>query len=698
MENIIDKIDRYLDGQMSGDEKTSFESEMKSNPDLARQVQVQREMRAGIERAGLKKDISKTFRAKSLSNKIYKWGVATVAVVAIGTAVYFGTKSSSTNSSSDYPVTYDLPAVNETGGTQWADADKNLPTQLFTINPDKDTVIETQSGIVFAIPAHAFLNAKDPVTLNIREAVDPLDIIKGGLSTMSDSNLLQTGGMFCIDARNGETALKIDPAHPVYANVPTNEIKPGMMLFDGERKPDGSINWVNPKKMEKQLIPVDITTLDFYPKGFLAKVAELGFDANNKKVTDSIYYSYAGRQAYGITYTYPIGDTLCAQFINDFGGYDAEINPARIKAIWNDSFQNTIIATHEFEERLQLMFSHGNGKELDFYIQNLDKPLYYIDSLVMTNGHYGEGPEDPEFEKFYLRHDGGVAIDQPHVKKLEAYFELKKKAYSDAALKTYNAHHAEFDRADSLKKISDRKLFTSDSARNNSNLQKEFEINLTEACRQLGCKHYFIKASSYYSFNIQATGWKNIDMYVLESTVNRTTLDYTNPVTGKRAVIKYEELKINVTDETKYEQLMVYLLPDSLKSFMKVNKSGSVYSEKLNELFRYSLVLVGQKDKKWFYARRDNVKPGSVDISTDEISEAQLKENLETSFSTTAAQDFRTDIEAMITTHQYNIAHAKVQKQDAIDAAIENVIFPRWDGAFGRPITSSAAQAWGGAY
>ena len=784
--NLSDKIDQYLDGKMSPEEKASFEKEISSNEELSRQVQVQKELRQGIERMNLKANISSTYKKITIKNKITKWGLTTVAVAAIGSAAYFGFNS--LNSAASSAENYQLPALNEEGKAEWADADKNLPTQQFTINAGKDTVIATDGGIVFAIPAGAFQNAHGNITLEIREALNPLDIIKGGLSTMSDGKPLETGGMFYINARNGEESYKIDPAKPIVANIPTNEIKPGMMLFDGERKPDGSINWKNPKPMEKQLTPVDINTLDFYPKGFRAKCAELGFDANNKRVTDSIYYSYSGRKNLADSYItaiygndgdgnyhidtlkvdIPDGEGLfkakCASCHNasdkkstgpglqgvlrrvpsrdwayafvhnssavmasgdiyanklfkennslpmtifgnqltdtqidaileyvDNGGHDPnalEIDPARINGIWNEKFQNTIIATKEFEERLQFIFQYGQGEFLDMYVNNLDKKLYQIDSMVDFYCH--SELRTQVFHNFYLRHDGGISIAQPHLKMLQDYFNMQRKATGMAAEKTYKARMEKEAADDKRHNEISVQQNVNDIKRDQENFAREYDVNLTEAYRQLGLKRTKFTASpgqQYYGGQIVTTGWHNVDRYVYEATLNRTTLDYTDSTTGKKAVIKYEAFSVTVNNESNYEQVKVYLLPDSLNSFVRMSKSGNVYSEKLNELFKYSLVVVAQKDQKWFWVQQNDVKPGTISVTLNEIQESQLRVNLDYSFTKRAGQDFRNDLDAMIEQHYYTIALQARKKQEEIDAAIMPVIFP-----FYQPWTAPAPK------
>ncbi len=726
--NISDKIDLYLDGKMSVEESSAFEKEISSNETLRQQVEMQKNLRQGIERLNLKSSITSQFRKMTLKSKIYKWGIATVAIAAIGTATYFGYNQLNKNNSAD---NYTLPNLNEEGKAEWSDADKNLPTQLFSIDPNKDTVLETDGGIVFAIPAGAFLDAKEPVTLEVREALTPMDIMKGGLSTMSDGKLLETGGMFYLNARNGEQSLKINPAKPVYANVPTNEIKSDMQLFTGERKADGSINWKNPKPLEKQLIPVDIHSLDFYPKGFCAKVAELGFDASDKRVTDSIYYSYSGRRDGGYAIDLdPIdyeqekdfyiqharkegangtNDDVLKNLPVIFSGdsilYLYDIDPARISAIWNDKFQSTIIATKEFEERLQVIYKYGQPQILDLYLNNLDKKMYQIDSLAMNkNTDDWVFSAMPEFHDFYLRHDGGISIKDSHMKELQNYFNLKRKAVQEAMEKTFANRIDKEAKEDKAYNSSKAQQTADDEKRNADNLNKELDINLTEACKQLGIppmKNSSSKSYSgsipndYYSVPIINPGWCNIDRCVDESTRSRTTIDYTDLQTGKKAVIKYEPVTINIFESKNYDQLTVYLIPDSLKSFMKVNGSHGKYSEKLNELFNYDLIIIGEKDGKYFWGKRNKIKPENIDLHLEPIVENQLKTELNSSFSTTVNDDFKKEMDVMQEEHDYKIQMKARQKQEEIDSEIMTVIFPYYFQNTANPF-GGAMQPQGG--
>ncbi|HLL41887.1 MAG TPA: hypothetical protein VK369_02060, partial [Segetibacter sp.] len=101
------------------------------------------------------------------------------------------------------------------------------------------------------------------------------------------------------------------------------------------------------------------------------------------------------------------------------------------------------------------------------------------------------------------------------------------------------------------------------SIRQSNTFTEELNLNMDEAYRQLGKKRYiFVQTDSYLSASVSQTGWNNVDRYVIESTVNRTTLNYKDPETGKKAIIHYKPVSITVTNYTNYDRVVCYMIPD----------------------------------------------------------------------------------------------------------------------------------------
>ena len=76
--------------------------------------------------------------------------------------------------------------------------------------------------------------------------------------------------MFYINATANGEQLYVNPDSPIYVEIPSNDSKEDVMLFKGERDKDGKINWVNPKPVEKYLLPVNIMDLNFFERLLLS--------------------------------------------------------------------------------------------------------------------------------------------------------------------------------------------------------------------------------------------------------------------------------------------------------------------------------------------------------------------------------------------------------------------------------------------
>jgi mono/diheme cytochrome c family protein len=123
----------------------------------------------------------------------------------------------------------------------------NIRTQLFSINPQKENRIKGVRGGEFKIPAGAF-EGTEPVTIEVKEIYAPIEILASGLTTESNGELLESGGMFYINAkRNGR---ELELLKPIDGSIPTEYINDSMKLFKGEVMDDGNVNWVEPQELK----------------------------------------------------------------------------------------------------------------------------------------------------------------------------------------------------------------------------------------------------------------------------------------------------------------------------------------------------------------------------------------------------------------------------------------------------------------
>lgn len=778
-------ISQYLNKELSATDRALFEAQLQSDAELKKEFDIQVQLIEAVKRHGIQQEIKKSIK-KIKTQKLFKQVVIGLAISLAALGVFYVAKKYQAKSKNNI-----LHELNETGTNTWTEADKVLEAQVFSINTDRDTIIETEHGIVIAIPANAFVTkqgtlAKNPVELEIKEAMTAADIMKAQLSTTSNGKLLETGGMFYINARNGEENLVIDKTKAVNVNVPNNSNKSDMQLFRGERLDDGSINWIDPKPLQRKLTTVDITTLNFYPEHFLDSVKAFGFDSKNKKVTDSIYYSFStdcnaafipsktdtlkvkdsvailksttllngetifkmncamchslnnnkvtGPGLKDILNRVPSmswlkqyiinnnaliknGDKYALKLIADNGGVDAmpeypylsskeidvlieyitgkkqiiideaipnilderyvncpEINPSKIKAIWDKQFNNTILATKEFEERLKVIFRTCDARILNLYVKNLNHNLYELDSVAatLTNGEVKE-----RFMQFYNRKDGGVEVSNVLQKKLQQYFEVKQRIYSQAVSKALQAlakteanllQHANDERA---------KHQNNEAIRQSKVFSEELEINTEEAYRQLGKKRPTAQpANNYLSADISQMGWNNVDRYVIESTIARTTLDYTDPETNKKAVIKYQPISVTVNQLTNYDKVVCYMIPDKLNSFQLLKQTSNCFNEKLNELMTYRVIAIGYKGNSTYYHQINGAKPQAYTVDLKAIDKTELEKQLNNSCTLNQQQDLSREINYQLFEQQETKRLLKIRQREEITHRLEYVVFP----------------------
>jgi hypothetical protein len=132
----------------------------------------------------------------------------------------------------------------------------NLPTQVFSIDITKDTVLHTKNGALIRIPHGALSAAANPVQLEIKEAYTMQDILKAGLTTMSNGQPLSSGGMIYLNPVGDN---KVEIKQPISIATPTPFLDSNMKVFKGEVQADSTINWVDPKPLAEN---PQLTALD----------------------------------------------------------------------------------------------------------------------------------------------------------------------------------------------------------------------------------------------------------------------------------------------------------------------------------------------------------------------------------------------------------------------------------------------------
>ncbi len=159
----------------------------------------------------------------------------------------------------------------------------SVPKQYFQVENTSDTVLTGDGGVKVYIPANCF--ETENVKIEMQEFLDYPDIIKAGLTTSSNGEMLESAGMVFINAfNNNHNELKIKEGHAVKICIPGSE-QEGMQLFYGSQK-DGSMNWVpvNTSSVTGQVQPSEPNTLKDVP----ADYSYYSLDQSSLDVTEII--------------------------------------------------------------------------------------------------------------------------------------------------------------------------------------------------------------------------------------------------------------------------------------------------------------------------------------------------------------------------------------------------------------------------
>ena len=662
---LLATIEKYLNNEMTADEKAAFEKELSADPQLQEAVTLQQEVMKGIDNHHIKQQI-KLARKRFYRNRNFtRWGLTGLVIIITIVSILYYLKQQHHHTYKGKQITDVL-----------ADADKRLPSQVFLIHAGSDTIVETNGGLVIQIPANGFLDeSRKTVTgsieLKVIEALDAASIMRAGLSSTSGDQLLESAGMFQVDAQQKGNKISINPAVGLHIELPADTLLPGMKLFKGNRLPDGRIDWVDPKPLEQDLTPVDILSLNFYPPGYLDSLAKWGYDARNKKFTDSLYYFFSVLfQEQVMIKEVQITDSTPAY---EHPQKPCGINPAKIKAIWNNKFQNTLLATREFEERLRSIFQSDDNNVLDLYINNLDKKLSVIDSMA---ARLVSGTVKQQFLAFAARHDGQVKISSTLTQKLRQYYETKTRIFMEAVAKTNQEFWEKQAQLDNIAAEKQGKHVRDSVERTSSLFAEELKVNLKSVYGQLGYDTSItprVPNNKVYKVEIIATGWYNIDRFVMEVTAARTTGNYTDPGTGKTATIKYQPVSFQINKPEQYDEIYVYLLPDKFNSFMRLTQVNGQYAEKLNELLTYKLACIAYKNGQAFYYSQPAIEAKVYSgIELSPITQTELTRRLNREGGARLQSDIQKEVEFM----RFYQNDVKRQKHNAALNELTMMVFP----------------------
>lgn len=165
----------------------------------------------------------------------------------------------------------------------------NFPSVEFTISPTSDTTVFGKQGTRLFIEKGTFQFAdgtpvSDSIKINIKEFYKKSDIALADLSTESNGNLLETGGMLNISATSKGKEIEIKSDKRIVVHFPKSEdsYKQMNLFYSGENSTDSSVTtWkVDTINLVKRTLKLgsygwqwpemdDSTGYDFKPKNYV---------------------------------------------------------------------------------------------------------------------------------------------------------------------------------------------------------------------------------------------------------------------------------------------------------------------------------------------------------------------------------------------------------------------------------------------
>ncbi len=132
--------------------------------------------------------------------------------------------------------------------------------QVTEINVEEETSLTLDEGTTITIPKHAFVDEKTnrlvrgTVQLEVTEYYKLSDMLLGNLSTTSNAQPLETGGMLYVQVtKNGK---KLGTIKPISIGFPFIKEKPDMQLFSGKMNDDG-VNWIPEGNRTQAVLSID---------------------------------------------------------------------------------------------------------------------------------------------------------------------------------------------------------------------------------------------------------------------------------------------------------------------------------------------------------------------------------------------------------------------------------------------------------
>jgi hypothetical protein len=166
----------------------------------------------------------------------------------------------------------------------------NLETQNFSISADRDTILIGENGTILTFEKNSFVDqsgspATGEIKINFKECLDKLDMILGNMTTTSNGQPLESGGMIYLNATSNKEQLMIANNKSVGVEMPVDSVLENMQLFEGVETGNG-INWQNPVDLQNEVFEEPENAQDILIQEDIIKQTNVGYYVKD--------YNYSG--------------------------------------------------------------------------------------------------------------------------------------------------------------------------------------------------------------------------------------------------------------------------------------------------------------------------------------------------------------------------------------------------------------------
>ncbi len=357
----------------------------------------------------------------------------------------------------------------------------------------------------------------------------------------------------------------------------------------------------------------------------------------------------------------------------------SHISPSKVISFWQPAFNNTLLATREFEKRMASIHNTCDDKVLDVYTNNITKSMCEIDEMVATMGY-------SNFNDFAAEQVGPLNRGNAHAKGLQHFYENEMKKLK--RIVAINAKHQQKlrKRWDDEVNHERSKEQNRSSNRASKNYKEEYDFNLDNVYRQLGLekKKTQVLFGKSIGFTVNQAGVYNIDKYVADATIKRKSTVIVDQTTGKTAKITYNAFSFEVNEAKNYGKLYAYLFPSQLNSYQRISGQDGKFNYPLNGDIEYHLAVIGVSEKGYFYCEKRNLNKGDLrKLDLTGISETDFNQKI------TALNESRGIVKPMViidelqwlVKEQKNYTEQKRRKDETkFRGMIRGIIFPCEDG------------------